>query len=1009
VTITGGFWGRRQTTNRVVSLPSGFVSLERAGTLENFRLVTGHGDAEEHRGEYFVDSDVYKWLEAVGWELGRGIDDDHAARLRVLADQAIALVERAQDGDGYLDTWFQVRAPDLRFTDLPAAHELYCAGHLFQAAVAWWRGVGDDRLLAVAGRLADHIGGVFGPERRQGLPGHPEVEMALVELYRTTGKQAYLDLARFFVDERGHRLLGEVHYGARYRQDDEPFRTAKQARGHAVRQAYLACGALDVAAETGDCALLDAAVAQWEDMVARRMYLTGGVGSRHKDEAFGDPFELPPDRAYAETCAAIGVVMWSWRLLLATGDCRYADMIERALFNGFVVGLSLEGDTYFYVNPLQVRAGRADPEDGRGRAARSGWFDIACCPPNVMRTLASLQHYLATATETGVQLWQFAPSHLSVDVAAGRVELSVDTDYPLNGLISVRVDAATPGPLEIALRVPDWATGATGHLQRLSLDFYESEMAGRVMTRMTTDVDQFESLIEEGVLTALVSMVTFVGVGVALILINAELGLLTLTVVLPLAVATVAFRRRAARLYDAARERIAIVNSAFQEAISGVRVAQAFVHESETAARFHALGQNYFDSRIAAQRLVAVYFPFVQFLSAVADAIVLGAGADLIAHGHLTTGTLIAFILYIDMFFSPIQQLSQVFDAWQQTTVSVSRISDLMQLDTLTPEADEPVAARRLRGQLTLDNVRFSYRPSPLQARRAGEASSRRGPKDARDLRAADALLQKLPQAIRGIDLHIAAGETVALVGETGAGKSTFMKLLARFYDPDSGAVRVDGQDLRTLDLHDFRSQLGYVPQEAFLFSASVRDNIAYGRPDATDADIERAARAVGAHDFVAALPGGYLHELSERGRSLSAGQRQLLALARAELVDPAILLLDEATSNLDLATEARLAAAMDQVSNGRTTIVIAHRLQTARAADRIVVLHAGTIAESGTHDELRARGGRYAAMWDAFETVNRDGPPNGVSGLTRRAGARREGLASDDDDTERCGEEEAG
>ena len=465
VTITGGFWGRRQTTNRVVSLPSGFVSLERAGTLENFRLVTGHGDAEEHRGEYFVDSDVYKWLEAVGWELGRGIDDDHAARLRVLADQAIALVERAQDGDGYLDTWFQVRAPDLRFTDLPAAHELYCAGHLFQAAVAWWRGVGDDRLLAVAGRLADHIGGVFGPERRQGLPGHPEVEMALVELYRTTGKQAYLDLARFFVDERGHRLLGEVHYGARYRQDDEPFRTAKQARGHAVRQAYLACGALDVAAETGDCALLDAAVAQWEDMVARRMYLTGGVGSRHKDEAFGDPFEFPPDRAYAETCAAIGVVMWSWRLLLATGDCRYADMIERALFNGFVVGLSLEGDTYFYVNPLQVRAGRADPEDGRGRAARSGWFDIACCPPNVMRTLASLQHYLATATETGVQLWQFAPSHLSVDVAAGRVELSVDTDYPLNGLISVRVDAATPGPLEIALRVPDWATGATGHLQ----------------------------------------------------------------------------------------------------------------------------------------------------------------------------------------------------------------------------------------------------------------------------------------------------------------------------------------------------------------------------------------------------------------------------------------------------------------------------------------------------------------------------------------------------------------
>ena len=207
-------------------------------------------------------------------------------------------------------------------------------------------------------------------------------------------------------------------------------------------------------------------------------------------------------------------------------------------------------------------------------------------------------------------------------------------------------------------------------------------------------------------------------------------------------------------------------------------------------------------------------------------------------------------------------------------------------------------------------------------------------------------------------------------MGETGAGKSTVMKLLARFYDPDQGTVRVDGLDLRSLDLHDFRRQLGYVPQEAFLFSGTVRDNIAYGRPDASDGAVERAARAVGAHDFIAALPGGYRHELAERGRSLSAGQRQLIALARAELVDPVILLLDEATSNLDLATEARVAAAMHQVSHGRTTIVIAHRLQTARSADRIVVLHAGTVAEVGSHDELRARGGRYASMWEAFETV---------------------------------------
>ncbi len=539
----------------------------------------------------------------------------------------------------------------------------------------------------------------------------------------------------------------------------------------------------------------------------------------------------------------------------------------------------------------------------------------------------------------------------------------------INGVAETFVTGRTAQRVMMSLRIRVWA-----QLQRLSLEYYEGEMAGRIMTRMTTDVDQFESLIENGLLSALVSIVTFAGVGMALVVINLELGLLVMTLAVPMAAVSVLFRRRAAVLYSLSRERVAILNADFQESLSGVREAQAFSHEDESIRRFHRLGQNYFETRIAAQRLVGLYFPFIsQFIAGCADAIVLGVGAGLVVSGRLSTGALIAFILYIDMFFSPIQQLSQVFDSWQQTRVSVGRIADLMALETKTPVAAGPIDPGRLQGQVEVESVRFAY-PVPV-GRTAGAGpppvAHRRGPRDAPWLLSPDASARRPPEALGGIELQVRAGETVALVGETGAGKSTLVKLIARFYDPDAGRVLVDEvYDLRDVDLHVFRRQLGYVPQEPFLFTGSIRDNIAYGRPDAPDAQVEAAARAVGAHDLVASLPGGYHHELSERGRSLSAGQAQLIALARAELVRPAILLLDEATSNLDLAAEARVAAAMRRVSAGRTTIVIAHRLQTARAADRIVVLHAGRAEEIGTHDELLALQGRYASMWQAFELV---------------------------------------
>ncbi|MFF8897563.1 ABC transporter ATP-binding protein [Streptomyces lydicus] len=490
-------------------------------------------------------------------------------------------------------------------------------------------------------------------------------------------------------------------------------------------------------------------------------------------------------------------------------------------------------------------------------------------------------------------------------------------------------------------------------LQRLGLDYYERELTGKIMTRMTTDIDALSTFLQTGLVTALVSMLTFFGILVALLAIDVQLALVVFATLPPLVIGTYFFRKQSVKAYELARERISVVNGDLQESVAGLRIVQAFRRERRGEQRFAERSDAYRAARLRGQFLISVYFPFVQLLSSVAAALVLIVGADRVAHDTLTAGALVAYLLYIDLFFAPVQQLSQVFDGYQQASVSLGRIQELLREPTTTPVAERPRAVPALRGEITFDDVHFHYGAST-------------------------------EPALAGIDLVIPAGQTVAFVGETGAGKSTLVKLVARYYDPTSGAVRVDGTDLRELDLTGYRHRLGVVPQEPYLFAGTVRDAIAYGRPDATDAEVEAAARAVGAHAMIATLDGGYLHEVSERGRNLSAGQRQLLALARAELVDPDVLLLDEATAALDLATEAVVNQATDRLAGrrtarpspghhpssspgGRTTLIVAHRLTTAARADRVVVLDHGRVAEDGSHAQLLARNGRYAELWRTF------------------------------------------
>ena len=459
VRLGDGFWLERQRANRDVSIPDGLRQLHDAGNLHNFEVAAGRADGDVI-GPIFADSDVYKWLEAAAWEYAREPDSS------LLDDQlrVTELVAAAQESDGYLNTVVPRREGE-RYGHPERNHEHYCAGHLIQAGVAQKRATGRDDLLNVAVKVADHLVREFGPRSATGsagdVDGHPVIETALVELYRETGTRDYLDLAAWFVDARGHDSLARFGGNSTYLSDRVPVREATTLEGHAVRAVYLTTGATDVAIETGDDALLAALGAQYDHMSATKQYVTGGLGARWDGEAFGDEYELPSDRAYAETCAAIGAVQWAWRMLLATGEASYGDQIERLLFNGFLAGVSLRGGDYFYVNPLQVRHDAHADEERNPKNGRLRWFGCACCPPNIMRTLSSLGGYLATSTGDGAQLHQYASGTLRATTDAGDLELRVETAYPWNGRVRVTVVAAPEASVTLSLRIPAWAAGAT--------------------------------------------------------------------------------------------------------------------------------------------------------------------------------------------------------------------------------------------------------------------------------------------------------------------------------------------------------------------------------------------------------------------------------------------------------------------------------------------------------------------------------------------------------------------